>query len=68
MPKKITAYETKDGQVFANLEKAVQYEKELNLKANVINFVNKHRWSGMGKDDVIDIILENIDELREILK
>lgn len=66
--KSITAYKTSDGLIFEDEGNANEHQTSLNLSNKISKFVETYCYSGMTNNDVYDIIMENLDELRECLK
>lgn len=64
----VQAYLTSDGSVFKDPVTAAEYENRTRMEAGIEDFWAKHGWSGMTVSDVVSITIENIDELKEILK
>jgi hypothetical protein len=64
---KIQAFKTSDGQIFETKEQANTHQKEIQLKLNVEHFVEKKCYSGMEKEHIVDMILDNRLKLLSIL-
>lgn len=57
-----------DNQIFESKSAAMQHIKELKIKKNLDTFVEKYFYSGILKEDIIDMLYENLDELIKILE
>jgi len=66
--KNIGAYKADDGTIFEDACSAIEYQKELDIRARIDAFVNQHCWSSMTRQDVSDLIYENKNQLQKCLK
>jgi len=64
----IKTYKSASGFVSENKKEVADEEKAYLFKKKVEELVEKECWSGMGKDDVVDFIIENQNELTKALK
>jgi hypothetical protein len=60
---KKTTYQTSNGLLFTDMKKAKEHQRRLDTRASVGEWVDKWGRNGMGKDEIADLIEENIDEL-----
>ena len=65
--KKIDAFKTSDDTIFTNKVKADEHEKETQLYNKIEAFADEWGFSTMTCTDFKDILIENIEELREII-
>ena len=65
---KIDAYRTSDGKVFTLERDAKEHEDELILRNKVNEWVEDYCWGTMTKQDIVDIIMENLEELQDAIK
>lgn len=66
--KVIEAYETSDKTIWTDLNLAEQHQKHLDLKSRISYFADKYGSYTDGKEDLYNILIDNIEELKEILQ
>lgn len=66
--KKVDCYECSDGNVFKDKESAFMHQSDIDKRKAVEDFVDSHCYNGMSKSDIADFIIDNIDEIKKILK
>lgn len=66
--KQIEAFETSDGRIFKkeNIAKAEQRKIELRTKLN--SLVQRECWNNMHKEDILDFLVENVEQIETIFK
>jgi hypothetical protein len=64
----IKAYKANSGKIFESKEEALKDDRMLAIKNDVEKFAEKHGIIDMDSHDLKEIILNNIDELKEILR
>jgi len=65
--KKIEAYKV-GSKIFESKEQAEKYENDVKLALDISNFVEHHFTYGMSTDMILETIIENIEELKQIIK
>jgi DNA-binding transcriptional regulator YhcF (GntR family) len=67
--KKVTAYESEDGSMVSRDKSAVEkYDKDAAFKAAVEEIVESNGYNGMRKEEIVEMIIDNADILREALR
>jgi hypothetical protein len=63
--KKVTVFETIDGHLTKNKEEARARDEVLNFKKMIEYTVQQNGYSGMGKESVIQIVVEHLEEIKK---
>ena len=67
MVEKIEAYRTTDGQIFDSETLAQKHQQEVTIQQRLTDFVEKNGYHSMYDHDVVRMMVDNLDELRDIL-
>ena len=61
--KEVVAYQTSDGTLYTDSHKAILHQKKIDKKKKIVGWVDKYCWSDISKEDLVDILMENLDDL-----
>jgi hypothetical protein len=67
-PELVEAYRTSDGKLFQAAGHAAAHQQRLTLKGQLTIFWERHYCHGLRSDDLVEICIENLDELRVVLR
>ncbi len=65
--KVVTMYETSDGEKFDTRAEANKHEKSIDIRSRLDAFALLYFSYDMSRDMIVDVIMEEINELRGIL-
>jgi hypothetical protein len=66
--KKVEMWQTSDGRHYVDEAAAIEAQRELDMRKALGKFVNRHGYDEMQTDDLLDMLIEYVDELRGIIK
>lgn len=66
--KKIEAYKTTDGNTYEDVEEAMEAQRDINLREKLDKILDDVWYGGIDYYDILDALMKNKEELREIFK
>lgn len=66
--KKIQAFETSDGRMFKDENIAKVEQRKIDIKTKLNSLVQRECWNNMDKDDVLDFLVDNVEQIETIFK
>lgn len=64
--REITAFKTVDGKIFEKKPEADEHERECLVREALAELVDREGYNHMSKDDIVDMLWEHEDRIREI--